>query len=185
MKRIIILLIAISFTFTISGCAKGYEPVPKTINGEFPFVLEYEMNGERYLIEDTVICSFEGHDLSDPFPFIDYKRTWSAELKSGEEEKRLIIEFPENTESLLVEGRINTESRLLLCYGSGGYYLGDPNDIEREACIPAIKYVEEYKTSEKVSHVETTPLKDKELEKIFGIKIIRFEFCNPIKNSFE
>lgn len=143
--------------------------------------MEYELNGERYLIEDTVVCSFDGYDLSDPFPIIDYSRTCKQLLKSGEEEKRNILEFEENTESVFVKGRINIESKVVLFYGSGGYYLGDPEDDVR---APSINYVEKYKTSEKVIHNEVTVLTKEQLEECFGIKIIRFDFSSPIKNKF-
>ena len=168
--------------FCLSGCEKGYEPAPQITEGEFPFVLEYEINGERYLIADTVVCSFDGYDLSNPFPFMDYSRTWYESLKSGQEQKRLILELEGNAESVLVKGRINTESKINLFYGSVGYYLGDPEDVER---VPCINYVEEYKTSEKVTHNEVTPLTKEQLEEYFGIKIIRFEFSSPIENKFE
>ena len=168
--------------FCLSGCEKGYEPAPQITEGEFPFVVEYEMNGERYFIEDTVVCSFAGYDLSNPFPFMDYSRIWYASLKSGEERTRLLLELKENTESVLIKGRINTESKVILFYGSGGYYLGDPEDTER---VPCINYVEEYKTSEKVTHNEVTPLTNEQLEEYFGIKIIRFEFSSPIENKFK
>ena len=88
----------------------------------------------------------------------------------------------DNTESVLVKDRINTESEVNLFYGSGGYYLGDPEDAERGPCI---NYVEEYKTSEKVTHSEVTSLTNEQLEKYFGIKVIRFEFSSPIENKFE
>ena len=34
--------------------------MPEIRYGEFPFRLEYEINGERFVIEDTVICEFDG-----------------------------------------------------------------------------------------------------------------------------
>lgn len=181
MKRLFSIVIVFIMIFCLSGCEKGYEPAPKITEGEFPFVLEYEMDGRRYIIEDTVVCTFDGYDLSDPFPFTNYSRTWEQSLKSGEEQKRLILELKDNTESVLVKGRVNTESKINLFYGSGGYYLGDPEDAERAPCI---NYVEEYKTSEKVTHNEVTALTNEQLEEYFGIKIIRFEFSSPIENKF-
>lgn len=49
--------------------------------------------------------------------------------------------FEPNTESLLVKGRINTESRVILYYGHGVYHLGDPNYKED---YPYINYSETY-----------------------------------------
>lgn len=182
MKRYTLIILSLLFIMSFSGCEKNYEPMPVVTQGEFPFVIEYEFNGQRYLIEDTVICTFEGYDLSNPFPFIPYSRSWEASLKSGEEEKRLLIELDPNTESFLVEGRINKEHKILLNYGQGGYYLGDPNDADR---MPCINYVEKYQTGPKETTVSVTALSPAELEQLFGIRMIRFEFSSPIENTFE
>ncbi len=182
MKRLFPIVIVFIMIICLSGCEKGYEPAPQTTEGEFPFIFEYEINGERYLIEDTVVCKFNGYDLSNPFPFMKYSRTWYQSLKSGQEQKRLILELEDNSVSVLVKGRINAVSKENLFYGSGGYYLGDPEDSERAPCI---NYVEKYKTSEKVTHNEVTSLTNEQLEEYFGIKIIRFEFSEPINNKFE
>lgn len=181
MKKIIAIF-SMLIILCLSGCEKKYEPAPQITKGEFPFVLEYEMNGQRYLIEDTVVCRFEGYDLSDPFPFIAYSRTWYASLKSKEEEKCIIIEFDNNTESALVRGRVNIESKVNLFYGSGGYYLGDPEDAQRG---PQIRYTEKYETGPNESTIMVTDLSYEQLQELFGIKVIRFELSQPIQNSFE
>lgn len=170
--------------FLLSGCKARYEPAPQITEGKFPFVLEYEKNGERYLIEDTVVCTFDGYDMSNNFAIFGfpYLRSWDASLESGDESKTSLIEFEPNTESMLAKGRINTESRVILYYGHGGYYLGDSNYKEK---YPYINYSETYKTSDNTSEVEFTELSFDELEKYFGIKIIKFEFSEPIKNKFK
>ena len=182
MKKLALILMTIFALFTFSACEKGYEDAPKITEGEFPFIVEYELCGEKYVISDTVCCTFDGYDKSNPFPFIDYSRTWYQKLKSGNEDKRLLIELPVNSESLITEGRINVASKVILFYGGGGYYLGDPNDIDREPCI---NYVEEYQSSENVSHVISTEMSFEQLEKLFGIKVTRFEFASPIENEFK
>lgn len=40
-------------------------PSPKFTYGEFPFVLEYAINGERFVVEDTVICKYDGVGLDE------------------------------------------------------------------------------------------------------------------------
>ena len=32
--------------FSLSGCKERYEPAPQITEGKFPFILEYEMNGD-------------------------------------------------------------------------------------------------------------------------------------------
>ena len=68
---------------------------PQITDGEFPFVVEYEIDGERYIIEDTVVCSFVGYDHSAWFA---KPRTWNEYLKSGDEDKRIIL-HEENNEN--------------------------------------------------------------------------------------
>lgn len=184
MKRLFSIVIVFIMIFCLSGCKAKYEPTPQITEGKFPFVLEYEMNGERYLIEDTVICTYDGYDMSNNFAIFGfpYSRSWKVSLESGDESKRLFIEFEPNSESVLVKGRINTESRVILYYGHGGYYLGDPNYKEKRPCI---NYSETYKISDNTSEVEFTELSYEQLEKYFGIKIIKFEFSEPIENKFE
>ena len=162
---------------------RGEEQKPPQITtGEFPFVVEYEMNGETFVIEDSVICEFTGYD---PSALTYHKpRTWNSRLKSGDEEKCVLI-YEENTKSVLTPERVNTRSRLVLDYGSPEYYMGDPkvkSMVDKEA---SFEYRENWKASEKVTDGEYTKLNKKELEKYFGIKIIRFEFSEPIRNEFK
>ena len=149
---------------------------PEITSGEFPFVIEYEFDGKTYIIEDTVVCSYEGNSPGAWVP----TRTYSYDLKN--DSNRLMIELDANTESLLTKGQINEESRIVWYYGYGGYYLGDPEEADSGPCI---NYVEIYRTSPKVSHQQKTPLTNEQLEELFGIKIIRFEFSSPIENTFE
>ena len=171
--KVVFLIMIVSCVPTLfSGCVK--EPV--VTEGEFPIYLEYEMNGERYVIEDVVVCNFKKIDTTSIRP----SRWYSASLKY--KSKRTIISFEENTESKLTKGRINEESSVLLCIGDGGYYLGDPDEKDRG---PYIGYHEVYKTEPKVTHNRITKLTNEQLEEIFGIKIIKFEFSEPIENTFE
>ena len=155
---------------------------PQITEGEFPFVVEYEIDGERYIIEDTVVCSFDGYDHSAWFA---KPRTWNEYLKSGDEDKRIIL-HEENNYSVLTLGRLNEQSRVVLNYGSGAYYMGDKtNSRSMIYAKPFFYYSEKYKTDEKTTYNTGEKLSEKELEKHFGIKIIRFEFSKPIKNKFK
>ena len=50
---------------------------PAITSGEFPFVIEYEFEGKTYIIEDTLVCSYEGNDPSAWVP----TRSYSYDLK--------------------------------------------------------------------------------------------------------
>ena len=179
-----ILIIALLFAGLFLLLQGEEQKPPQITTGEFPFVVEYEMNGENYVIEDTVVCEFDGYDLS-ALTF-NKPRSWNAYLKSSEEEKRLFIECEPNTNSVLVDGRINIESRVLLQYGDAEYYMGDPNG---KSMVyngqPRITYVEYFQTGPKSYEYTSTEMSNEQLEKYFGIKIKRFEFSKPIENKFE
>ena len=184
MKRTLSVIVLLLFVLSLTGCKTRYEPPPKITEGEFPFVVEYEYNGERVLIEDTIVCTYDGYDMSNNFAIFGYpySRTWDITIKSGKEPKRTIIEFEENSKSVFVKGRVNTESRVIWSYGTGGYYMGDPEDAKTG---PFIHYFERYNITSKINMYDSTELTKEQLEKYFGIKLIRFEFSEPIVNTFE
>lgn len=160
--------------FTVFEFIIGIEEKPPKIEtGEFPFLVEYEMNGERFIIKDSVVCEFDGYDLS--VPSINKPRKWKEYLKSGEEDKCIIIN-QENEKSSIKKHRNNEWARLELFYGCAEYYMGDPTAWSLVTKYPQFIYYEEFKQ---------TKLSEKDLEKYFGIKIIRFEFSEPIENEFE
>ena len=171
-KALFIIIIVLCVLTMVSCGIK--EPV--ITEGEFPIYLEYEINGERYIIEDVVVCSFRKIDTTGLIP----SRAYSISLKN--ESDQTLISFEENTVSKLTKGRINEKASVKLHLGNGGYYLGDP---ERQDSVPYIFYDETYKTEPKVTHNDVTKLTNEQLEEIFGIKIIRFEFGSPIENTFE
>ena len=172
LKAFLIIIIVLCVLTTASCDIK----VPAITEGEFPIYLEYEINGERYIIDDVVVCSFRQIDTTSLLP----SRAYSASLKN--KSKRTLISFEENTESKLTKGRINEKASVYLYIGYGGYYLGDPDDKD---FTPYISYDEQYKTEPKVTHNDRTKLTNEQLEEIFGIKIIRFEYSSPIENAFE
>ncbi len=150
---------------------------PQITYGEFPFYVEYEMNGHRYIVEDTILCEFTGihHDSTT----LTQRRTWDMNLKSGNE-IRYVLFSEENIPSVLEPKRMNVESELWLDCGSPEYYMGDSAGNGA-----SFEYRETWKASENVYDIENTKLNKKELEKYFGIEIIRFEFSKPIKNEFK
>lgn len=177
MKKIAFVIMFLSLiVVVITGC--GNELQPKIKHGEFPFKLKYELNGKSYDINDTVICDFEGFDISGGFGKF---RTWKENLESGKH--RFTIILNENIHSVLQSGRVNKRSEVYFEYGDGNYYMGDPDGAIH--AMPHFCYVETYEKSPKETHVEATPLTKEQLQKYFGIKIVEWTFSQPIKNTFE
>ncbi len=183
MKKLLSVILIITISFSLSGCNIFHktEAPPKITEGEFPFYVEFIFNGETYVYEDTVMCSFDGYDYSAWF---QKPRTWFAKFKSSNEHptnKTILKET--NTKSVLVESRINNESQLKLSCGRGDYYMGESKFYELSK--PCFYYHEIYQIDEKTEEWKHTILTEEQLEKYFGLKIVRFEFSNPIKNEFK
>ncbi|HCL01412.1 MAG TPA: hypothetical protein DHW61_03200 [Lachnoclostridium phytofermentans] len=161
----------------LCGCDQSS---PTIVNGEFPIHFTYELNGNIYDIEDTVICEFSGFDVSGGFGKM---RTWDEYLKSGT--NRISILTAKNVHSVLDSARVDTEIEIFLDYGQGDYYMDDPNASSLTHGKPHVCYVETYDASPKERHHYATALTDKQLQEYFGIKIINFTFSPPIDNTFK
>ncbi len=171
-RTVTITIIIVLILVMCSGC---YSAPPEIKSGEFPFVVEYEYEGKKYIIEDIAVCTYEGLNPDSGISM----RWYSCDLKNDSNVR--MITFEANTESLLVQGRINNKSYVTLYCGDGGYYLGDHLYRDSEPCI---YYVERYNESPKAIRIQDTKLTNEQLEQLFGIKIIRFEFSEPIENKF-
>ena len=62
---------------------------PQITEGEFPFYVEYEMNGQRYILEDTIMCKFTGIHYDSTT--LTQHRMWDMSLKSGNEIRHILF----------------------------------------------------------------------------------------------
>ncbi|MBQ2840423.1 MAG: hypothetical protein IJE70_03665, partial [Oscillospiraceae bacterium] len=60
--------------------------------GEFPFKLEYELNGKKYTVEDVWVCEFNGFGSNEGF---GKHRQWKGKVKSTGEDKIVLLEVDE------------------------------------------------------------------------------------------
>ena len=175
-RLIAVLMVIPALAWVLPSCSVfGRTSPPSVTEGEFPFLMEYEYDGSTYVIEDVAVCTYDGENPDSGVP----RRDYVTELKQGSSMR--VLTFAENTESALTEGQINVSSYLELYYGFGGYYLGDPLDEDRG---PAFRYSETSLSPTGVSGTTVTRLTKEEVEELFGIKILRFEFSEPIQNTF-
>lgn len=110
----VIILVGAFYLFVLSGAIFMFNsnpPAPEITYGEFPIKVTCEINGKIKVIEDTVICEFDGFEnLGSAGKY----RKWKAYLKSGNE--RLTLLHVENTE---------IPFDISVSYGQPDYYMGD------------------------------------------------------------
>lgn len=63
-------------------------PSPTTKYGEFPFRLEYEIDGKRMVIQDTLICEYDGVGADEGRG--KYRKWKQAKISSGEDRLTLL-----------------------------------------------------------------------------------------------
>ncbi len=151
-----ILIAAVRFLpFAMHGLS--HTPRPAITYGEFPFRLEYEINGEIVVVEDTVICEFDGFEVNAQGKY----RKWKQCLASGESNVVLLV--------------IDATKRICYPVRDAAYYMGDRKGSFVE---PPIAYVSDGMKEHAIYPHE-------ELFITFGIRLISWEFSPPIVNTFK
>ena len=142
----------------ISSLLKPNPPLPEITYGEFPFRIEYEINGDRVVVEDTVICEFDGFEFS--WGGEGKFRKWKSHLASGSQGNYLLL--------LTIDGTND-----LYCTVRGpSYYMGEVYGYYDDEKPPGAFL--------KNGHV----LSSQELFDRYGIRFISWEFSPPIENNF-
>ena len=170
-------MIGIYFLMVISGAIFLFNPnppKPEITYGEFPCRITYELNGEKNVIEDVIICEFDGFDnLGSAGKY----RKWKSRLKSGNEGLTLLNLRHLNEKNEF--GHIILE--LFFSYGNGEYYMGD-----NERCsIPQISDYVEYKYKTKEGTIGGSAYQADEVYEKYKLRLISWECAPPIENSFK
>lgn len=133
---------------------------PTVTEGEFPFSITYELDGERVTIEDVYKVNYVKNDPDDNHKGRVYV---GKHLSSGENDTNFIIKQNENT-------RVELWTDFF-----PDYLMGDPqyDYFVDETFEPKIYY---YDANEIEYH-------DQETLAAQGVKLISFEYPTPIENS--
>lgn len=136
-------------------------PKPEITYAEFPFSLEYEIDEQRFLVEDTLICMFDGVRINEMGKYTK----WKERLASG------------NNRVTLLEV---DDKEIFYPVGSAEYYMGEINPDKYEHVFPNAKvkeiFLEGYIT-------RTVPADD--LLSEYNLKLISWKYTQPIKNRFK
>lgn len=137
-------------------------PRPEITYGEFPFRLEYEINGQRKVIEDTLICEFDGFGSDEGR---GKYRKWKQRLASGNERITFL--------------KVDDSKEIYFFPGSAEYYMGDLDIGKNDSSFPNAVYVS------KDGRMTTSGLiRADQLIKEYNIKLISWDASQPIKNNF-
>ena len=150
-------------------------PKPEITYGEFPFRLEYEMNGQIVVVEDTLICEFGGISADEGRGKF---RIWKSYLASGEDEI-LLLEVANP-----IENWKGTPRKQIIYYnpGAAGYYMGDMGEgVTYTHNFPDASIYEEYADGSTMRG----KIEAKELHDNFHIVLLDWRYTPPIENTFK
>lgn len=136
---------------------------PEITYGEFPFRIEYEIHGERVIIEDTIICKFDGFNLN--WDTADKTRRWKIYFASGRE----------SGARNLADLKINENDQIYFSLGNPDYYMGEEGGYFGFRA---------FKLNNGVG-INYPTIEPDELYDTYGIKVISYEFSDPIVNTFK
>ena len=137
-------------------------PEPVITYGEFPFELVYEINGETVTVNDVYICEYDGISLTSDLG--GKERDWKGYIKGTGEHAVFLTQ---------------DEERAIYCFvGDAEFYMNDEKwHTEERPLKPRIYdvgllgvYIPIYSTEE--------------LMERYDIKIISWEFSDPVENTF-
>ncbi|MEO3947320.1 hypothetical protein [Gorillibacterium sp. CAU 1737] len=136
-------------------------PKPAITYEEFPFRLEYEIHGQKKVIEDTLICEYDGVSINEGN---GKSRKWKQRFESGREEIILL--------------KMAGTNEISYSPGPARYYMGDSSysfkDFFPDASITELVG----------GFLETRRIRSDELFKMYGIRLLKWEISPPIVNSF-
>jgi len=147
---------------------------PRIKHGEFSIRLTYELDGKIKVIDDVLVCEFDGYEV---FGEAGKYRKWRSYLKSGNEEIVL-----KNLRGKGIKDELgNTVIELFFSYGDAGYYMGDSQGYSPPATYDFVEY--KYITEEGIEG--KSAFNTNEALKKYGIRLISFEASSPVKNTFK
>lgn len=138
-------------------------PRPQITYGEFPFRLEYEINGQRKVIKDTLICEYDGISSNEGR---GKYRKWKQTLSSGSERITLL--------------KVDNTKEIYYAPGSAEYYMGDIDNTEDyNHQFPNAVIVEREGKMTNSGLIRADQLLEQ-----YSIKLISWDYTEPIKNEF-
>ena len=162
MKKFIATLFSLLMILRFSSCASV--PYPQVTEGEFPFEIVYEMDGETITVTDVYVCRFSGFSWDTGK---GKHRVWDGYIKSSGESELILLE----------DGGL----KLACGVGSPEYYMSDPT-VSSEEYVPTVFYVME---PNDVGGKTYGVWGIESLLAQYKIKLISWKMSEPIQNSFE
>ena len=162
MKKIFVAIIALLLlSISLTSCDANV-PRPEIKEGRFNFSVTYEHNGEVKTVSGVYVCKYDGIIWYNPNrdPFVNWEESFEGDGLN--EYGNVPIYTTDAGEEILIG---------ILLYPE--YFMGDPAYANYEPRVEAELFSSEYQS------------RDPEVLAEYGVKLISYEFDEPIDNTYE
>ena len=136
-------------------------PLPEITRGEFPFRVEYTIEGETFIVEDVYIAEFAGVGFNTG---VGRFRRWNGYiLSSGLSWVHVLT--------------VDEARTIYLSVGGANYYMGDESIARAEPFIPGFLMVRLRERGRSISWQE-------EIFAPYNVELMSWELSPPIVNTF-
>lgn len=161
-KLFAVVVLIIMATTLFSGCAVKIG-VPEIKEARFNFSVTYEVKGEQKTYTGVYVCKYDGVLTT----FLGSSLEWTG--------------YIENEEECDVPIQTNEDGIIYINFGFyPEYFMNDPNAIDYQSPTPNLFMVYNDST-EDMLHI----ISEEEDILQYGVKLISYEYADPIENSFK
>ena len=145
---------------------------PEITYGEFSFRIEYEMNGRVRVVNDVMICQFDGYNVDEGR---GKTRKWKYHYKNEQSNEILIIDSSPGFSQIVLESM--DQYKVTLGVANAEYFLSEP-DYKGTPELPSIRV---YDTN--TGHYKDPTQRQEFLEE-HDFKILIWYCDLPVENTF-
>ena len=139
-------------------------PIPEIKEGRFDFSVTYEINGEEKTYSGVYVCEYDGAYKTLAGKGID----WKGYVENGEE--KCVIPIQTNEDGIIY----------IDLYFVPEYFMGDPDAILYDVPAPALYMIYHNDNPDESSYAT-----EEEVIANYGIRIISYDYADPIENTFK
>ena len=161
-------MLASLLLLSLCSCGEISDP-PKIKEGEFNFSVTYSVNGELTTISGVYVCEYAG--LSWSLEGGDFSRSWEGHVEGLE------VSSP----AKYLVGTTGDGGNIYIALDLvAAVFMGEPDIGDGEPACPYL-FVEYTDETDETAHSYDG---DELIEEQFGIKIVSYEYDEPIVNSY-
>lgn len=170
MKRIFAALVVIlMMVCMLTSCE--VEPAPKVKSARFNFSVTYEEWGETKTISGVFVCRYAGRSFT--IEGADFTRDWEGHIEGIEHAEEIY-------NSAVLICKTDDGGEIFLDFDlSAAHMMGEPHLAD---AVIEPSFFHEYSNEDHTSAMSGADVD--EIEELYGLKIIDYEYDEPIENSF-